>query len=292
MNVDEYRKAYAAQLARTKVPERARVPRTRSSVNSPETAGFVVAAPAPLSGTDELSEEIQILADPSFPPRSRVQALRAVQAATFLGPAFDQYRPAYLEALRSAARAKNLELKELALEILAIEKDEVARSILIDSLSGQARPQIPTRKAIQLLAYDDHDAAVPIARQIVEGDHDTETKLEAMRVLAADPGSTDLFASTLSDTAESQELRSASAAGLRMLDPERFQKEATRIVGDPSESDEVRASCLGALANMQSVRGRAGGGDSFVDTVAKLTSEQPGVLSAAAGRFMRKRDSK
>jgi hypothetical protein len=85
----------------------------------------------------------------------------------------------------------------------------------------------------------------------MQGNYDVDTKEEALRALASDPNSTGLFADILANRAQPRRLRSLSASGLRLVDPQRFEQLAQRIVTDDDEDDEVRTNALGALDHLK-----------------------------------------
>src|SRR5262249_22087671 len=110
---------------------------------------------------------------------------------------------------------------------------------------------VSTAKAVQLLAHDDHGATIPVARGILRGDYDLETKEEALRALASDPDSTRLFADILADRSQAPRLRSLSASSLRAVDPQRFVQLAQGIITNDDEDDEVRTNALGAFDHLK-----------------------------------------
>ncbi|HMO27705.1 hypothetical protein [Enterovirga sp.] len=231
MKVEDYRKAYAEELDRV---SRAPLP-----------------ADADADSGQTLDSAIATIADASKPSKARLAALRTVQASTFLGPAFDPYRAAYLEALRTALANGDEALRMQALSLLASEKDDVARKVLLEGLNDPAKAIVPPAKAIQLLAQDDHGVAVPIARKLLDESADARVKEEALRALAADPKAGDIFAGVLSDKTQPPDLRAVGAAGLRMIDPRRFAHEVQRIIADDTDNESVRVRCLGTLAHLQ-----------------------------------------
>jgi len=107
-------------------------------------------------------------------------------------------------------------------------------------------------------------------------------------VLATDAKSQDLFAQLLTDKQQPKSLRALSATGLNVLNPQRFAEVAQKIVQDPTDFEDIRASTLGALVNTplhQVIRDNAG----FLDQVKNLSAQSPLTnLRAAAGRFLAK----
>jgi hypothetical protein len=233
-----------------------------------------------------------VFRDSSKPADVRLAALRNVQTATFLGPGFDPYRAAYRDALRAvASEDKNQELRVRALEILALEKDDVARQLLLKGFEDPGQALVSVAKAVQLLADDDHGVVIPLAHKVVAGKYDVDAKEEALRVLASDPGAGGLFAGILSDRSQPEQLRSVSASGLREVDPQQFEQVAQNIIVDAHEDDEVRANCLGTLNHLQGYSAKVNPG--FADALSKLdlTGKSDGLRTAAA-RYLQTRPLK
>ena len=285
MNVDEYRKAYAAQIDKAK----ASAPASNEFVLMSESVNPLGHAVSGDSGT--IAKEIAVLRDSSQPAEVRLAALHNVQTATFLGPGFDPYRAAFRDALRAVTADKNPELRTTALELLAMDKDDFARQLLLKGFEDPGQALVPVAKAVQLLADDDHGVAIPLAHKVVAGEFDVDAKEEALRVLASDPGAESLFAGILSDRSQPQQLRSASASGLRAVNPQQFEKLAQGIIVDAQEDDEVRANCLGALTHMQGYSAKVDPG--FAEALSKLdlTGKSDG-LRTAATRYLRTRPPK
>lgn len=276
MDVDQYRKAYAAELEKSRAASTSRFESMSGLATGPSDAG---------AGSSSVAAAIAILGDSAQPAAARIAALKNVQAVTFLGPEFDPYRASYRQALRTAATDKNPELRERALEVLAADKDDVARDLLVKGLESTEQALVAPAKAIQFLAHDDHGVALPMARKLLSESQDVEAKEQALRVLAADPSSQDIFAEVLSDQSQPARLRSISAAGLRAINPQRFAQEARRIVLNKDEDGSVRADTLSALAH---ARGLAAHADqNFANEVSKLETTGPAALRSAASRFLK-----
>jgi len=275
MNVDDYRKAFAAEIER----QGGAAPSGAATMAAPERA---------VNGPDPLAAAIGMFRDSSQPAEARQAALRDIQTATFAGPGFDRYRASFRDALRAVAEDRSETLRTQALEMLAIDKDEVAQQLLLRGLRNPGQALVSAAKAVQLLAHDDHGAAIPVARDILAGDHDLETKEEALRALVSDPNSTGLFANILADRTQPQRLRSLSASGLRLVDPQRFTELAQRIVTDDREDDEVRTNALGALGHLKGFSSHID--SAFNEAVSAIEkSGTSGDLRAAAARFLQTR---
>ena len=117
----------------------------------------------------------------------------------------------------------------------------------LTGLRANPRPLVPAAKAIQFLAYDVHSEYFPLAKRIVENPPNQGAKVEAVRLLAADPSAKDLLVGILAGRSEKPEVKMAAAVALQSLDPEEFERQARRIVLDDDEDDQLRALSLNAL---------------------------------------------
>jgi hypothetical protein len=287
MNVDEYRKAYAEQIEKEQGSTA-----VSNSFAPMSTSAHSADQAASADGADALFKEIAVFRDFSQPTETRLAALGNIQTATFLGPNFDRYRSSFKDALRAvAADDRNQEVRTSAIEVLALNKDDVARQLLLKGLDDAGQALVPVAKALQLLSQDDHGVAIPIARKVIAGTYDIEAKGEALRVLASDPGSDQLFSDILSDRNQPQLLRSVSAVGLRAVNPQKFEQVAQGIVVDEGEDDTVRASALGALNHMQGFAAKVN--PDFAAALSKLDlAGKSDSLRTAAARFLQLQSTK
>jgi hypothetical protein len=191
---------------------------------------------------------LELLQDTSEPTELRRAALRTLQAASFSVVAFNARRAEYLAALRAVTEDPDPEIRQSVLGILARERDGHAQQLLLEGLEDPDRALVAPEKALQLLSYDVHAEAYPVARKIVKRPPTPEAKREALRLLGADAGSVALFESVLRDKKESPELRRISASALQTLKPASLREHAREIVLDDDEDDEVKATGLAALS--------------------------------------------
>src|SRR6267143_519161 len=148
---------------------------------------------------------LSILRDKSTPIAVRLAALSSLQAATFSVIKFNACRPAYLAALRSVASDPDPELRQRVLGVLSREHDGYAQKLLLEGLQKPEKALVPPEKALQLLSYDIHAEAYPVAREIVRKPPNAAAKREALRLLAADAASAPVFEKILRDKSESAE---------------------------------------------------------------------------------------
>jgi hypothetical protein len=217
----------------------------------------------------------------------RLAALDALKAAEFLGPRFDAYRAEYMQALQEVARtARARRLREGALEVLAIKKDSYAQDVLLEGLRDRKSALVSPAKAIQFLGYDDHAAAAPTVRAVFE-EADNAGKEEALRLLASDPASEDLFLRLLKDKSQRAAIRQLSAVGLQKVNPAAFGTAARDIVTDKDEYKEIRASCLAALTTTRESTA-ALADEGFAEQLSKLKNETRSTnLRSSITRYLR-----
>lgn len=245
---------------------KAKRPATRHAISLATSSGQDAAsrisalAEMPITGASEanLRAVLAVVNNTSEPIAVRLAALQTLQTASFSSAAFPAFRGNYIAALRALTQDPDRELRQRVLGFLAREKDGFAQKKLLDGLRDPAKALVPPEKALQLLSYDVHAEAYPIARAIVSKPPNPTARREALRLLAADAKAAPMFEKLLRDKDEAREIRQISAAALQATKPETLRKHAREIVLDPSEQDEIQATCLTALTqfgNTESVAG-------------------------------------
>ena len=227
---------------------------------------------------------LEYLRDAANPSGRRLTVLNLLQEISFRMVGFPAKRPEYLAVLRSIIEDPDSQLRRVAIGILAREKDDHVQRRLIDGLEGTSKALVPAAKAIQFLAYDVHSEYFPIAKRIVVNPPNQAAKVEAVRLLAADPSAKGLLVGILEDRGEKLEVKMAAAVALQSLDPGEFERQARRIVLDDGEDDQLRALSLNALAFFGDPAARSED-EELARTVETLTSRSRSrsVKKAAAG---------
>jgi uncharacterized protein (UPF0147 family) len=190
---------------------------------------------------------LELLRDATVPADLRRAILNVLQQISFRMVLFPGKRPEYLATLRSIIEDPDAQLRRRAIGILAREKDEYVQRRLIEGLEQRSRALVPAAKAIQFLGYDVHAEYFPLLRRIIEQPPSRAAKREAVRLLSADPASSDLLVTLLNDKQQDPEVRRTAAVALQSLAPGRFEAQARRIVLDDDEDDELRAVSISAL---------------------------------------------
>ena len=213
-----------------------------------ERARAFVEAPLAVTESDEnLQASLSVLRDQKQPIKVRLAALQSLQAASFSVIEFESAREDYFATLREIIDDPNEELRQRALGILAREKDAYVQKRLLEGLQNPDKALVSPEKALQLLSYDVHAEAYPIARAIVNKPPSPEAKREALRLLSADASSAPVFEKLLRDKNEHREIRQISAAALQAVKPEKFAQQARELVLDKNEFDDIQATALTAL---------------------------------------------
>ncbi len=196
---------------------------------------------------ENLQAVLKVLRSPDEPVEVRLAALQSLQAASFSVVTFESCRGDYIATLRKVAQDPDPELRQRVLGILAREKDGFAQKKLLEGLQNPEKALVPPEKALQLLSYDVHADAYPVAREIVNKPPNTTAKREALRLLAADASAAPMFEKILRDKSETSEIRQVSAAALQAIKPEKLQAHAREMLLDTSEHEDMQATCLTAL---------------------------------------------
>ena len=210
----------------------------------------VALAEAPLTVCEsdkDLQAMLKVLANKDEPIKVRLAALQSLQAASFSVIAFESCRGDYLATLRKVAEDPDPELRQRVLGLLARENDGFAEKKLLEGLRNPEKALLPPEKALQLLSYDVHAEAYPIAKEIVSKPPNDDARREALRLLAADATAAPLFEKLLRDKKELREIRQIAASALHALKPEKLQEQARKILLDKSDYDDIKATSLTAL---------------------------------------------
>jgi hypothetical protein len=253
-----------------------------------ERVAAAAQAPLAVCETDKnLESMLKVLRDREEPIQVRLAALQSLQAASFSVVAFESCRGDYLAALREVATDPDPELRQRVLGVLAREKDGFAQKQLLEGLKDPAKQLVPPEKALQLLSYDVHSEAYPIARKIVANPPNPEAKREALRLLSGDAASAPIFEKVLRDKDELADIRQISAAALHALRPEKLRENAREMILDKSEYPEIQATSLTALtqfghgANLEKDK-------TLLKRVQNMTDKGPAPIKQTARRFLNK----
>jgi hypothetical protein len=221
---------------------------TNEKKTSAERAKAFAEAPlANIQSDQNAQAALNVLRDREQPIKVRLAALQSLQAASFSVIEFEPYREDYLATLREIVDDPDEELRTRVLGILAREKDGYAQQKLLEGLQDPSKALLPPEKALQLLSYDVHAEAYPVAREIVKEPPNPEAKREALRLLSADASSAPVFEKLFRDKDEDRDVRQISAAALQAVKPKRFQEQARELLLDDKEFDDIQATAFTAL---------------------------------------------
>lgn len=213
-----------------------------------ERVAALMEQPLAVSESDEnLQAVLNVLRNRDEPLKVRLAALQTLQAASFSVDTFESCRSDYIATLREVATDPDPELRQRVLGILAREKDGFAQKKLIEGLQNPKKALVTPEKALQLLSYDVHAEAYPLARAIINKPPNADARREALRLLAADATAAPVFEKILRDKDELAEIRQISASALQALKPEKLQAHARAMLLDTSEYDDIQATSLTAL---------------------------------------------
>jgi len=190
---------------------------------------------------------LAILSDTDEPQVLRMAVFTFFQVLSFFSRTFKANRSEYMTLLRSLLDDPDNELRTMAAEQLAKQKDEYVQRRLMDGLTGKGKAIVAPAKAIQFLAYDLHAEHFPVVRDLLQNTQDEGTKIEAIHVLAGDPQSKNLLVDLMLDKAQPKEVRVSSVFAVQSAHPDEFLRIAKPVVLDESEDDDVRVASLNAL---------------------------------------------
>ena len=297
--VTKKRSAKKSKATRAKADRKSATPMRRSArqalsfaMNEDKPVKQRVAAmmEAPLAACEsdaQLKSMLDVLTNQEEKIEVRLAALQSLQAASFSVIEFESCRADYIAALRKVVNDPDEELRSRVLGILMREKDGFAQKKLLEGLRNPDKALLPPEKALQLLSYDVHAEAYPIAREIIKNPPNETAKREALRLLAADATSAPVFEKVLRDKDELAENRQISASALQALDPEKLQEHAREIVMDQTDYDQIKQTSLTALTQFANEE-QMTGDEALVEEVEKLKDEASNPVKLTARRFLTK----
>jgi hypothetical protein len=207
-------------------------------------------------GPDVVPETaLQRLADPKESPVVRLAALRLLQHKQIFSSVAAEWRPAYLDALRTALDEPRL--RSAALEILSGLKDRQTQELLLAGIRQPKRAVVPADQALRLLSSDIHADVLEVARSLANDQQSRKNKpvfLQALRILASDPSSVGRLEEVLANDSHSIDARRLAATALNHLSPgslnPRSARRATGAKAGPKRNDALAKH----IETLQSIR--------------------------------------
>ena len=203
----------------------------------------------PLSKPSVIKALLRMLSSPEEPDELRLAALTTLQQCSVQVAEFRPYMADFIAALRIATGSELAELREQAMDILALHSDPYVQQMLVDGLRNPDTAVIEPAKALRMLGYDVHAEHYGLLHEIVDTSRQPQLRRMALRLLAADSGAKDTFARIAADRSDDPVARSTSAVALQALAPQEFDNLAKTVVADEDDNDDVRATMLTALAH-------------------------------------------
>jgi hypothetical protein len=256
--IDRYREQYAAHLrgeaeryaARTRPAEEAGASiGDRSRPADERVAAIAAASPGAVQRPELMDQLLAILRDAQDDPAVRLAALGALQENAFAVAQFGPWAAPFTEALRDVATDPDRALRARALDLLALEADEYAQRLLTDGLRDPRRALVPPAKALRMIGYDVHAEQYDLLRDLAANATQKAVRNQALRLLAADGSSKDMFARIAADRGEDTTARATAAIALQGLAPDEFAALARDVVHDDDDDDRLRATVITALAH-------------------------------------------
>lgn len=158
------------------------------------------------------------LADPKESPAVRLKAIKLLQQKRFFTNTAAEWRPRFIEALRTAVETKAV--RSAALEVLTLLKDRPTQERLLEGLRQPKRALVPASEALRLLSADIHADVIAVARKLIATPrikNDKDASVQATRILAADPASVGTLEKVLGSSGYALEARRAAATALSQL---------------------------------------------------------------------------
>jgi hypothetical protein len=161
------------------------------------------------------------LSDPKESPVVRLAAIKLLQQQQFVSPIAPDWRPAFVEALRAAVSDRPV--RAAALEVLSTFKDRPTQELLLEGLRKPKQALVAVEEALRLLSTDIHADVIDVAKKLTKTQQKARNNKaveQAVRILAADPGSVGTLKKVLANDAYAMEARRVAATAISNLAPE------------------------------------------------------------------------
>jgi hypothetical protein len=168
---------------------------------------------------------LERLSDPKESPVVRLAAIKLLQHKQIFSPVAADWRPAFVEGLRTAVRVPGL--RAAALEVLSLFKDRPTQELLLQGIRDPRRALVPVPQALRLLSTDIHADVIDVAKKMTNLRQMRKNKaafVEAVRILAADPSSLGTLEEILADDVYTVDARRLAATAISHLAPEVLQR--------------------------------------------------------------------
>ena len=203
----------------------------------------------PLGDPNVMQALLRVLSTPEEPDELRLAALTTLQQCSLLVAEFRPYAAEFITALRTATGSELAELREQAMDLLALNHDPYVQEMLVEGLRHPETAIVEPAKALRMLGYDVHAEHYQLLHEIVDTSRQPQLRRMALKLLAADSGAKDTFARIAADRSDDPVARSTSAVALQALAPQEFDSLAKTVVADDDDNDDVRATMLTALTH-------------------------------------------
>jgi hypothetical protein len=267
MSTKEYRQKIAQSIAK------ARVTRSRSAGSQIDDAenlrSIVVNRKAAaktraealgrlmrVEGPDVVPETaLRRLDDRKESPVVRLAALRLLQQKQIFSSVAAEWRPAYLEALRTALEEPKL--RSAALEVLSVHKDRKTQGLLLEGIRNPKQALVRADQALRLLSSDVHADVLEVARSLANDQQSRKNKptfLQALRILASDPASVGRLEEVLVNDSHSIDARRLAATALNHLSPESLNPRTARSVPATKAGRKRKDALSKHIETLQNIR--------------------------------------
>lgn len=165
------------------------------------------------------------LADPKESPAVRLAAIKLLQQKQFFSTSAAEWRPAFVDALRTAVKDKKV--RPAALEVLSLFKDRPTQELLLEGIRTPAKALVPLPEALRLLSTDIHADVVDVARRVTDTPQLRKNKaafVQAVRIMGADPGSVGKLQDVVANESYDMDARRAAATAVSHLAPETLKQ--------------------------------------------------------------------
>lgn len=246
-----------------------------------------------LAGSKEqISKLIDVINADGASAEKKSAAIDSLNTVSNFSPILRARMPEIVNALRGQMDSREKTLRQRALGTLAAMKDEIAQERLVAQIASE-RPEeeklLPTATSIAMLGRDEKALPIPLLRQVLSNPPDSESLIEALRHMPADPDSFDSVKEVMENDEMPLEARAMIPEMACEMSPSAFVRAAREMLKEKGAEHDLAPFLAKGIARVSAPEA-AEEVIAAKAEIAKLVSTAPESFKAVATELLSDED--
>lgn len=173
---------------------------------------------------------LSIMGNKEEDPLIVIEAIHQVRASKRSSIYYGSRKSAFFNLLRGLLKSRNVEIRNLAIEILSIHGDPVVQDFLKEKLNQEEVDDTDVVDALFFLSFDHKNEHLSIFKEQLEKTESAKIKAAAAEALGGDLSSQNFLLKTLENENEPEEVRIACIDSLYRLQSENANENAVNLI--------------------------------------------------------------